>query len=116
MKIKDARDYRKACAAGKIPDDIAYNPHNSYHEWVSWMDWLGTEKTTRNKRDWMKFEDAVKIARSLNLNSESDWRTMNRMGRRPSELPAAPAVVYKKLWLGWGHWLGTGNASRNRKN
>ena len=33
-----------------------------------------------------------------------------RTGARPADLPAAPYKVYvHDGWMGWGHWLGTGN-------
>lgn len=112
LGLKDSRAWRALVLSKILPEDIPSNPHNTYNEWVSWMDWLGTEKTASRKRDWLPFEEAVKIASALKLKSEHEWRVLSREQSIPEELPHAPASIYKREWKGWGYWLGTGNVRR----
>jgi hypothetical protein len=112
LGIKDSRDWRAKIKSGIVPNEIARNPQAAYAEWVSWLDWLGTEKTAKRKREWLEFDQAALIAKSLGLKSESDWRNAKKEGRIPKELPSAPEQLYKTEWKGWGHWLGTGNKKK----
>lgn len=60
--------------------------------------------------DFLLFDAALAVARSLGLFSETEWREWCRSGVRPANMPATPSKVYKHTgWQGWGHWLGTGN-------
>jgi very-short-patch-repair endonuclease len=107
LKLSDARDYRvfrRQHPTARIPSD----PHKYYSKWISWMDWLGTEKTAKRKRDWIEFEEAVKIARKLGLTSEAQWREFRKTTTNfPPELPKAPAQLYgrTKEWKGWPYFL-----------
>jgi len=59
--------------------------------------------------DWMSFEDARRFVHGLGLNSLTDWTEFCRSGKRPSNVPAAPNIVYKDDgWQSWGDWFGTG--------
>ena len=52
------------------------------------------------------------MARALQLVSAAEWRAWCSSSARPSNVPSAPDKVYKHDgWLGWGHWLGTGNTA-----
>ena len=115
LGIKNSREWKVLIKKGSIPRDIPSNPHNAYSEFISWMDWLGTEKTARNKRQWIHFDEAVLIARGLNLKSETEWRIAKKNKTIPKELPLTPQSVYKDCWKGWGYWLGTGNKKRGEK-
>src|SRR5581483_4967781 len=42
-----------------------------------------------------------------------EWRIYCKSGRKISEIPAAPNVIYKEQWKGWSHWLGYSNKKRN---
>jgi len=107
LNLKDSRAWRRFVKTEMCPDDIPSSPDTFYKEWVSWMDWLGTEHSAKRKRNWLSFEEAVLLSRSLNLKSESEWRKARKNGRIPPELPAAPEQLYKAEWQGWKYWLGT---------
>lgn len=72
------------------------------------MDWLGTEKTAKRKRDWIKFEEAVEIARKLDLRSEAEWRDFKKTTTNfPKDLPKSPEHIYgvRNEWRGWQYFL-----------
>lgn len=58
------------------------------------------------KISYISFEDARKHVRSLNIKNKDDWNIWTKSDARPRDIPAAPAVVYKDEWLGWGDFLG----------
>jgi len=107
--------------AGEMPDkeplplDIPKAPQNVYlKEWVSTADWLGSSGRRVIKSRFKGFEDARLFARSLNLNSYSDWQKLKHT--LPRDIPSTPDQIYKlKGWVGWGDWLGTNKlANRDR--
>ena len=62
-----------------------------------------------------RFEQAVKHARGLCLNSKEEWDEWHgkasgyekwKRENGMMELPQNPASVYSKVWLGWAHFLG----------
>ena len=58
----------------------------------------------------LPFDEALAVARSLNLPSMREWNVWSKEGMRPRNVPSMPNRVYKDHgWQGWGHWLGTGN-------
>ena len=54
------------------------------------------------------FEDARKFVRSLKLKSFGEYRKYCKSGKKPADIPSAPNTVYKKDWVTFGDWLGTG--------
>ena len=59
---------------------------------------------------FLPFDEALDVARSLNLASAAEWRAWCKEGMRPAYLPSNPQHTYEDGgWQGWGHWLGTGN-------
>jgi hypothetical protein len=44
------------------------------------------------------------------LKSHTEWQAYCKSGKRPSDIPNTPHVVYADAgWSSWGDWLGTGN-------
>ena len=71
--------------------------------------WLGTGNKVGGAKRFLPFEEALAVARSLNLASATEWNVWSKR-LRPRNMPSEPHVVYKDHgWRGWGHWLGTGN-------
>lgn len=117
LHLKDSRQWKKYISRNLKPNDIPSNPHNAYNNkgWISWMDWLGTEKSAKRKRQWIPYIQAAKIAKSYNLQSETEWRKFTKQPTFPNLLPRSPANVYLKDWKSWGHFLGTRNISNKQK-
>ena len=64
---------------------------------------------------FLSFSEALVFARSLQLNSSTEWRAWCKAGMRPPDVPSNPYVAYKDGgWQGWGHWLG-GTRSQSNK-
>ena len=83
---------------------IPTNPHHTYKgEWKSTADWLGYEE----KEDWRPFEQAREFVRSLGFKSSRQWHKYCKSGKKPVDIPASPAVIYKNQWISWPNWLGT---------
>ena len=41
----------------------------------------------------------------LGIKNTSEWYEYNKSGKRPSDIPTNPQIVYKKEWRDWGDWL-----------
>ena len=60
------------------------------------------------KKKYRPFKEARKFVRSLKLKSNKKWRVYCRSGKRPADIPTNPNRMYKKEWVSWGDWFGTG--------
>ncbi len=60
------------------------------------------------KLSWMPFEEAREFVRELGIKTTFDWAMYAKSNRKPIDIPAGPANVYKKQWLGFGNFLGNG--------
>ena len=60
----------------------------------------------RQKKSFLPFDQALRVARSLRLVSSTEWKLWCRSGSRPANVPAAPEKAYvHDGWMGWTHWL-----------
>ena len=57
---------------------------------------------------WSSFKKARKFVHSLKLKNQREWQEYCKLGKRPNDIPSTPNHTYKKEWLSWGDWLGTG--------
>jgi superfamily II DNA or RNA helicase len=115
LDLKSGREWKSFTKSGRLPPDIPVNPNQAYGDdgWVSMGDWLGTGAVAPQLRQFRPFKAARTFARSLNLNSEAEWRRFRKSGRLPADIPTNPNTVYsKKGWAGMKDWLGT-NAARD---
>ena len=111
LDLKSAADWRQYCARGDKPNDIPSHPHLAYAKagWSSWGDWLGTGRIADHAREFWPFEKARAFVRSLDINSETEWREYCRSGKRPANIPAKPSSAYAQSgWAGLSDWLGVG--------
>ncbi len=66
--------------------------------------------------NWRPFEEAREFVRGLGLRNDEQWRLFSKSARRPADIPAAPAEIYKRSgWLSLSDWLGTGNIANRYK-
>ena len=57
------------------------------------------------RRNWLPFEEARALARSLGLRSSIEWSRWSTTPARPRNVPSNPNLVYPE-WAGWPDWLG----------
>jgi len=93
---------------GVRPADVPASPARVFaDEWTTWRDWLGTER--------LAFEDARRLARTLELADRAAWRVWwRRSAPRPGGralVPYDPDAVYA-AWAGWGDFLGSRTGPR----
>lgn len=71
---------------------------------------LDLNKKIRNiikeKSEWMDFEDAKILVKSLGIKTSSEWKDYVKSPKRNSKIPTNPNITYKDKWLGWSDWLG----------
>ena len=93
-------------------------PNRVYKDrgWQGWGHWLGTGTVKTGAEQFLPFEEALAVARSLNLASQFEWKVWSKEGLRPRNVPADPSKIYKDHgWQGWVHWLGSGNIKKLSK-
>jgi hypothetical protein len=128
LKLKNVAEWRALCRGdlkdkGVLPPDIPQAPERTYANegWVSTGNWLGTGTVAPQLREYRSFSRARAFARSLHLNSGSEWGAfckgkIKAKGTLPPDIPAAPQIVYAgKGWAGVGDWLGTGAIANHRR-
>jgi len=116
LGLKEMREWVKYCTSGRKPVDIPSSPNVTYKgKWKGWGDFLGTGYIASYKRSYRSFEEARKFVRTLGLTSEKEWKKYCRSGKKPRDIPNAPAGVYKSKWKGMGDWLGTGFVALSRR-
>ena len=63
-------------------------------------------KKSKQKKDFLPFDQARTFARSLKLLTSTDWNTWCKKNMRPENIPSVPYITYKnKGWKNWKHWL-----------
>jgi len=114
LKLKGQKDWRKYCRSGNKPDDIPTNPHSTYKKQFSgYGDWLGTGSIASRNRKFKPFAEARKFIHSLQLRGGEDWRKYFKSKKMPIDIPSHPHIIYKKDWVSWGDWFGTGRVATN---
>ena len=116
LGLRSQIEYNEWSKAGMRPRNMPSNPPKVYKGsgWEGWGHWLGTGTKYNGVRP-LPFEEALAVARSLQLGSMTAWKAWCKTGVRPANVPSNPQKTYKAGgymgggWQGWGHWLGTGN-------
>ena len=100
------------------PLNVPANPQQTYKDggWQGWGHWLGTGNQCSRMKEFLPFDEALPVARSLNLASSTEWNAWCKEGMRPPNVPSNPHHTYKDGgWQGWVHWLGTGGIQKAGK-
>ena len=111
LGLKSETEWRAYTKSGKKPNDIPANPNQTYAKegWAGMGDWLGTGTIATRLREYRSFKEARAFVHSLKLKSGAEWLQYCRSGKKPADIPTAPAQVYAHNgWAGMGDWLGTG--------
>ena len=116
LGLKSFTNWIDYCKSKKIPRDIPTTPSRTYKNngWIGWGDWLGTGNIAPYNRKFISFSRARIYARSLGLQTSTEWFDYARYGNKPNFIPIDPSQTYKKEWISWFDWLGT-NKKIDRK-
>ena len=90
------------------PPNMPSAPDQTYRDagWQGWGHWLGTGNQQNQNKNFLPFDEALRVAWSLRLVSSKEWRAWCRTGARPANVPNRPDKVYvHDGWMGWTHWL-----------
>ena len=112
LNLKSSEEWKNYHIKNKI-ENIPINVQQTYsikNEWTNWGDFLGTGFVAYQNRKYLSFEEAKRIAKSLNISSKDDWFKYFKGHELPNGMPKSPFNLYKKTgeWKGWGDFLGTG--------
>ncbi len=64
---------------------------------------------------FQSFVNARKLAHSLKLKSSNEWVKYCKSDKKPKDIPTHPDRTYKKDWVRWGDFLGTGRIADQDK-
>ena len=130
MPFEEARDYVRALGLKSVKEWQKYSrsdlrlfnlpstPILVYKtDWIDWGNWLGTYTVSNEKKIFLNYIEAKKIAQSLNLKNWKEWKKYCDSGKRPNNIPTKPNKTYKnKGWVNFGEWLGTKNTSTHNRD
>jgi hypothetical protein len=68
------------------------------------------------KKEYLSFQSARKFVHTLKLTNREGWKSYCKSGNKPDDVPSTPNQIYKKEWVGWGDWLGTGVIAYQNRN
>jgi predicted helicase len=109
LKIKNSTEWKSHSKSKNFPYNVPKNPQHVYkNEWKGWPEFFGT--------DFLVYKKVKKYVQSLKLKSRSEWYIFIKSKKLPKNIPLAPYAVYKKEWLGWSDFLGTGRKPRSKKS
>ncbi len=116
LELRNQHDWSQFCKSDKKPKDIPQSPITVYKkEFKGFGDWLGTGIVANRKRKFSTFTDAKIFVHKLNLESKNDWDKFSKSNKLPKNIPTNPNRSYKKEWIDWGDWLGTGRIATHLK-
>ena len=116
FEIKSKGQFYKWLKSGQKPEHFPSVPEKFYkNEWISWGDFLGTGNISITKGEWMSFEDAKAFIQSQGIKTSTEFNEWKKSGNKPKSFPSNPDRVYKKKWVSWGDFLGTGSISTRKR-
>jgi hypothetical protein len=111
LNLKTVNEWEKYTKSGNKPSNIPSDPSHNYKNkgWSGMGDWLGTGIIANQNKIFLSFEDARKFVQALYLKSGTEWNKYSKSNQKPENIPTTPNETYKKEWISWGDYLGTGN-------
>ena len=109
QNLKNRKEWVKHTKSKNFPRDIPVLPAHYYKkEFKGYGDFLGTGFVSTHHRKYRSYEDVKKYAKSLKLKNKDEWINHTRSKKFPIDIPSAPERTFKKLFKGYGDFLGTG--------
>ncbi len=108
LNIKNQKEWREY-SKSKRPDNIPGAPQKVYKrsgDWINWSNFLGNKNISSHQVEYVSYEKAKTILKSLGISKYSSWRNFCKEGKRPINIPWNPKNKYKKDWISWDDFLG----------
>ena len=105
LKIKNQKDWKIFTNSKKFPDNIPKAPWLFYKKEFEGLSLFLGGKNLRGK-NFSKFNEARKYARSLNLQNKLAWYAHFKSPKFNKKIPYTVERTYKKEWKGWPDFLG----------
>ena len=107
LGLKNESEWRKFTKTKKMPINIPSRPETTYQkEWEGMANWLGRTVEGSSYGRYRNFEDAKKFIHPLKLFGSQGWQEYCTSGKKPSDIPSKPQLVYKEKWISWVDWTG----------
>ena len=117
LGIRTQSQYHEWKRSDKSPNDIPFHPNRTYKkEWVNWGEFLGTGNVSKNKKKFKSYEVVRTLMGELNIRTQDQFNEWKRSGKSLNDIPFRPDRTYKKEWVSWGEFLGTGNINSGKKS
>ena len=99
LKLRGHPGWTEFCKSGKRPENIPRHPEKTYKdEWRGWVDWTGIDAVKQKFKKLRPFKEAREYVRKLGLKNTYEWDGWKKSGKKPNDIPATPALVYKEEW------------------
>jgi hypothetical protein len=118
LNFKGEKEWREYRQSGNKPYDIPSNPDSAYKNkgWIDWGDWFGTGRIADQFRKYRSFDETKKFVLEMEIKTQKEWIVYVKSGNKPYDIPSNVQKSYKKEWIDWGDFLGTGRiASKDRQ-
>jgi len=113
-KLKSRSQWRQLIKQNKIPPNIPRVPEITYgKQFQGFGKWLGTGVIANQNREFLSFEDAIKILKKEKIRTRQHYDELQKKHKLPNGLPANPPRTYKKEWKSWPNYLGSGNIAKS---
>ena len=113
------KEWEQLKSSGARPANLPSRPdiHYKHDGWQGFAHFLGADtqatprvvcpSVPRPRIQFLPFEEALLVVRSLQLTSQKDWTVWSSSGMRPANIPGSPWTIYKHAgWQSIPHWLG----------
>lgn len=117
LNLGSQDEWKLYIKSGNKPEDIPAAPWRTYkRNWKGFGDWLGTGTIASYNKKFRTFESSRSFVQMERIKSMSQWKRYVSSGRKPADIPSNPDHIYKKVWRGWGDFLGTGFIAYQNRN
>ncbi len=116
LKLKTGKEWYQHTKTKNFPKDIPVQLKQTYKKkFISMGDFLGTGFIASYLRKYRPYEEAKKYVQSLKLKNTKEWKNFIKKNSLPKNIPKVPYSAYKKDWINWGDFLGTGFIAHRKR-
>ena len=119
LGLKSRTEWEAFCEKNEKPNEVPIDVHQTYKDkgWVSFPEFFRGEDSSRDRSNFLSYDDAIKIIHPLKIASETAWRDYKKENELPTGIPKTPESFYLEGgWISWPHWLGYKRPSNKEKS